>query len=102
MQNNRFCIILRENIAQILIFAFSVAVSVAGIVLLPEKIYVQIFSEMASPETGTILFLLASAFAVGLCALMSVTTENKRKWLTLESVLAIAQTFAVVYNFIVM
>lgn len=104
MQNNhepaKFS--LRENIAPLSVFAASVVISVLGILLLPEMIYVQIFSEAPNPETGTVFFLTAAALVVGLSGLMSIITDNRKKWLALESVLAILQLGCVVYNFVVL
>ncbi len=80
----------------------SAVVSVVGILVLPEKLYIQLFSAIPVPETDSILFFAASAIIVCLSSVMCVLTADVKKWLALETVLAILQIGATVYNMAVL
>ncbi len=92
----------QKNIKEISAFAISVIVSLLGFLLLPDKIFVSLLSNAPVPETSRNLFLVGMTFIVGLSALMSIFTENTKKWIALESVLTIAQIGFVAYNLIVL
>lgn len=85
--------------ASIAVFIFAAFVCIAGMIFLPEKIYVQLFSERSTPETPRNLFLLASLFVIALSSLMCFLTDKVRKWVATEVVLAIAFAGCVIYNF---
>ena len=81
-----------------LVFVFAIV----GFFVLPEKIYVQLFSGVPVPETSTVLFIIGSALTVALASLMCILSENTKKWLATETVLAILVIGCMVYNFIVL
>ncbi len=90
------------TVASIAVSAFVFVCSAVSFFLLPEKIFVQLMTNSSTPETGTALFLIASVLIVGLASLMCILTENPRKWLAIQVVLAISIVGCLVYNFIVM
>ncbi len=92
----------RENITQISLFALSVIVSVLGFLLLPDKIFVSLFSNAPTPETEKTIFLAGMALVVGLSASMSIFNEDTKKWLATEAVLLLIQIAIAVYNLIVL
>ncbi len=92
----------KNIIASLSVLAVSVIATVVGFFLLPDKIYVQLFSEIKMPETDALIFLVAATLVVGLACLMCVFTENKKKWLATEVVLAILHFGCIVYNYIVL
>ena len=92
----------KNIIASIAVLAVSVIASAVGAFLLPEKIYVQLLSETRVPETNTVFFLVAAAIVVGIACLMCIFTENKKKWLATEVVLAILHVGCVIYNCVVL
>lgn len=92
----------KEHIAAIAIFASAVIAAAVGAVLLPEKIFVQLFSESSRPETSKALFLIVSSAIVCVSGAMCLFTENAKKWLATEAVLAAAELICIVYNLIVL
>ena len=80
----------------------SVVISVVGLSVLPEKLYIQLFSEIPVPETDSVLFFAVSAIMVCLSSAMCVLTADVKKWLALETVLIILQLGAAAYNTIVL
>ncbi len=96
---------MKENkllIVSLVVFLVTLLIALVGAFLLPEKIFVQVFSETSLPETGKIFFLSASVVVVALSSTMCFFAENVKKWLALESVLAIAVVGCIIYNFIVL
>lgn len=96
---------LKQNkllIASLAVFFVTLVAAVVGLVLLPQKMFVQLFSETDLPETGKVLFLSASVIVVAISSAMCFFAENIKKWLALESVLAIASVGCIVYNLIVL
>ncbi len=92
----------RKNITQISLFALSVIVGILGFLLLPDKIFVSLLSNAPLPETSRNLFLVGMVLIVGLSCLMSIFTENSKKWLAVEAVLLVAQIGFVAYNLVVL
>ena len=84
----------------VFVLALSLMITVAGMIFLPEMIFVQLLSESNAPETGKWFFLLAMLFVSALSAAMCIFTDKRKKWFALQSVLAVAETVLVVYNFI--
>jgi len=90
------------TVASIAVSAFVFVCSAVSFFLLPEKIFVQLMTGSSMPETSTKLFLIASVLIVGLASLMCILAENSKKWLAIQSVLAIAIVGCLVYNYIVL
>lgn len=90
------------RIAAIAVFAVAAVAAAVGAALLPEKIFIELFSESSRPETNKLLFLVISTLVVGVAAAMCLFTENAKKWLATEAVVAILELIAVVLNIIVM
>lgn len=102
---NGFIQKLKENkllTASLAVLASAAVAVVIGFVFLPDKIFVQLFSASSLPETGKVLFLSVSLLVVALSSVMCFFTENIKKWLALESVLAIAVAGCIAYNLIVL
>ncbi len=94
-------------LASLLISVVSFMLVILGFALLPDKIFVSLFSESSRPETDKTFFLVASFATIVLSAVMSFVSalffdSKTRKWLALEAVLAIAFIGCVVYNCIVL
>lgn len=92
----------KERITAIVIFAATVIAALVGAVILPEKIFVELFSGSSLPETSKILFLIAAPIIVCVSGVMCFLAENAKKWLATETVLAAAVLICIVYNIIVL
>lgn len=99
--NNEFKLDKIKKIS-VAVCALNFVFSLLSFFLLPEKIYVQLFSGIPVPETSTALFVIASALIVALAATMCLLSENTKKWLATEAVLTLAVIGCEVYNFIVL
>ena len=76
--------------------------ALAGFFILPEKIFVQLFSENSLPETSTAVFLTAGVLIVFLASLMCILGDNPKKWIAMQAVLALAVIGYIVYNYTVL
>lgn len=93
-----------SKIAKIISCAVTAAVFILSVVsffILPERIYVQLIGS-GYPETNTLAFLLIGVISVALCGAMSVFTEKGKKWIAMQSVLAIAYCGCLIYNMFAM
>ena len=86
----------------IAISAVSLVFAVISYFLLPEKIFVEVFSKEPVPETGTLFFLTVGFLMVAVAGAMSIFNENGKKWIALQSVLFIGYIGCLVYNLIVL
>ena len=92
----------RIKLISLAIAAISFVFAVISYFLLPDKIFVQIVGAGHSPETKTLIFLLMGVLIIGLAGAMCIFTDNGRKWIALESVIAIAFNGCIIYNFLVL
>ena len=92
----------KNKLFSFLLFISAVIVAVIGFVLLPDKIFVELFSKSAYPETGKVLFLSVGLVVVALPTVMCFYAENVKKWLATEAVVSIAYVGCIVYNLIVL
>ena len=90
------------TLASIAVCVVTLITAVTGFFTLPQKIFVQVMANSSTPETSTTLFLIASVLIVVLASMMCIFSENTKKWLAIEVVLAIAFLGCLVYNFMVM
>ncbi len=90
------------TVISVIICAIVFVCAVISFFLLPEKIFVQIMANSSTPETSTSIFLIAGVLIVGLASLMCILSENSKKWLATQSVLAIAVVGCLVYNYVVL
>lgn len=90
------------KIASASISAVSLLFAVISFFLLPEKIFVEVFSQAPVPETGTLFFLAVGFLMVAVAGAMSIFNENGKKWIALQSVLFIGYIGCLVYNLIVL
>lgn len=79
----------------------ALACAVVGYFVLPDKIFVQLLEQSNSPETSTLLFVIAGAVITNLCTAMCLFTDKVKKWFALQVVIAIAFVGCLVYNLIV-
>ena len=70
--------------------------------LLPDKIFVQLIDSGKTPETSTVLFLAVGALIIVGSGAMSLFNENGKKWIALQSVVAIGFVGCLVYNLFVL
>ena len=92
----------KSLIASIIVCLIAVLVAALGFILLPDKIFVELFAQGAKPETSRNFFLISGVFVALLSAVMCFVSENVKKWLAAETVISIAFIGCVVYNLIVL
>ena len=102
MDNNSEKKMSKTTLVSVIICAFVFLVALVSFFILPDKICVQIMSDPSNPETNTAIFLVAGVLVVGLASMMCIMSENVKKWIATEAVLAIAVVGCVVYNYIVL
>ena len=102
MDNNSEKKMSKTTLASVIICAFVFVVALVSFFVLPQKICVQIMSDPSHPETNTAVFLIAGVLVVGLASMMCMMSDNVKKWLAIETVLAIAVVGCTVYNYIVL
>ena len=89
--------------ASISISAVCFILAVVSYFLLPERIYVEIFSFRNLPETSTLVFTAVGFLLVAVSGLMCIYySEKGKKWIALQSVLAIAFAGCLIFNLIVL
>ena len=86
----------------VLVLVLTAAAVIVGFVLLPTKMYVELFSQRSTPETSKVLFLSVGFLVVALSGAMCFLAENIKKWLAAEVVLSLAFVGCIVYNLIVL
>ncbi|MBO5869123.1 MAG: hypothetical protein J6Q89_00085 [Clostridia bacterium] len=92
----------KTTIVSVIICAFVFLVAIVSFFILPQKICVQIMSDPSHPETNTAVFLVAGVLVVGLASIMCMLSENAKKWIATESLLAIAIIGCLVYNYVIL
>ncbi len=90
------------KLASGVIVAVSLVFAIVSYFLLPEKIFVQLFESSNIPETKTSVFLIAGVLIIGLASVKCFLTDNGKKWIALQSVIAIAFSGCLIYNIIVL
>lgn len=101
----KFLKLLKEDknlLCAVSVFALTVIAAVVGFVLLPQKMFVELFSQRSGPETSKTLFLSVGVIVTALSSAMCFFAENVKKWLAAEVVLSLAFVGCIVYNLIVL
>ena len=92
---------MKAKVISVGISAVCAVFALASYFLLPERIFVEILSGRV-PETVTSIFLLIGTMIIVLAGMMCFYGREPKKWLALQSVLAIAFIGCLVYNHIVL
>jgi hypothetical protein len=101
----KFLKLLKEDknlLFAVSVFVLTAAATVVGFVLLPQKMFVELFSQRSVPETSKTIFLSIGLIVVALSGIMCFFAENVKKWLATEVVLSLAFVGCIVYNLIVL
>ncbi|MBR4279047.1 MAG: hypothetical protein IKT34_02615 [Clostridia bacterium] len=69
---------------------------------LPDKLFVELFSNRPDPETNKLTFLIGGFCITALSCLMCVISENHKKWLALCALVAALFIGCLIYNFAVL
>ena len=86
----------------IVISSLAFILAVGGFFILPDMLYIQLFSKQTNPETGKLGFLIAGLLIILLSSSMCFFTEKEKKWLTIASALLCLFVGGIVYNYVVM
>lgn len=91
----------KAKIISCAVTAAAFVLSVVSFFVLPDRISVQLIGS-GYPETNTLAFLLVGFLSVALCGAMCIFNENGKKWIAMQSVLAIAYCGYLIVNMIVL
>lgn len=92
----------KQKIVSITIASVTVVLALVGYFLLPDMLYIQLFSKNPKPETSKLLFIIGGGLTVLLSSAMCFFTEKEKKWLTIASALLCLFVGGIVYNYVVM